>query len=162
VRRERPPVHDARPHPRRLDPRHLHRQQPVVQQDARAHARVLGQLGVRRGQLVFARLAVGGKDDLLPGDELAGRLERADADARTLQVHQDGDRHPARLREPAHGGDPPAAHFGRPVRRVHAHHVDPGIDQGGDPLVRPGRGAQGGDDLGPADHDPSRVVHIST
>ena len=167
VRGERAAVHHAPLDARRRDAHHLHRQEAVVEQDASADPYVLGEIGVRGRELLRPGDVLGREDDRLAGRKLPRRGELPHADTGALQVHEHGDRLARAVGGAAHARDPAGAELRRAVRGIDADDVRPGLEQRGDRVVRPGSGADRGDDLGAANHagPPLRrggIIHIRT
>ena len=161
VRRQNAAVHHASPDPGGIDARHLDRQEPVVQQNARADARVRREAVVRRGQLVAPGLVLRRKDHLLARGQLARCREIAYPNPGTLQVEQHGDGHVRALRDAARRGDPPRPRLGGPMRRIDPEDIGASLKQGADRGLIAGRGPQGRDDLGAPDprHPVGAVIH---
>ena len=88
VRLELAAVVHHRFHPAVTHAGHLHREQPVVEQDPRADPHVLGKPVVGGGDLAGSGIALGREDHALPGLEPQRLLQGADPDARPLQVQQ--------------------------------------------------------------------------
>ena len=164
VRRQNPPVDHPAPHARRLDSRHLDRKQSVIQQDRRADTRVGGEAIIRGGQLVSPRDILGGKHHLLARRELARSREIPDANARSLEIEQDGDGQIGAGGDAADRRDPLGALLRSAVRGVDAQHVGTRLEQSADGRLIAGRRSERGDDLGAADgRDPvRRVIHNCT
>ncbi len=164
VGRQNTAVDDAAAHARSVDAGDLHRQQAVVQQDPGADAGVSGEAFVRRGQLIAPRDVLGGEHHLLTRRELPRRGQIADANARALEVEQDGDRQVHLLRDAPGGGDPLRTQLGGAVGRIDAQHVGSGLEQRADARLVPGRGSQGRDDLSAANRRAAvrSVIHKCT
>jgi hypothetical protein len=82
------------------------------------------------------------------GVDLHRRLQRADADARPLQVAEHRDVAPHLLRQLAHQRDALGVLGVRAVGEVDAGHVQARVDEAAQHVARGGRGAERGDDLG--------------
>ena len=121
----------------------------VVDQEEIAGLDVVGQALERRAhEVARAHDVVGGDpQDVAHGEVVRAVAELSEADLRALQVDEDRDGAAGVLRGLAHIGETDLVLGVVAVAQVHAGHVDAGIDDRADHLVRLGGGAQGGDDL---------------
>jgi hypothetical protein len=148
----RPAVHDARAHApaRHVDDHEL--DEAVVDEDAVAGADVGGERLVGDRQLArgdVERVVLGDEHDVGARVELDGRGERADADARPLQVAEDRDV-ASHLRRPAAAQSAmrSACCSCVPCEKLMRATLRPGLEQAGDGFTRRAGGAQRPDDLG--------------
>ena len=127
----------------------------IVQQQRVRGAHIIGQvLVIESDAVLIAQLALGIEHELRAGRERdLPLLEAADADLRSLQVHQHADGVARLARERTHQLHAPAVLRGAAVGKIHTHHVEPRLDHARERLRVARCGPERGDDLGAAEHD---------